>query len=141
MIKPIFELGNYQAAKKMMDGNARSPEGLAANLANVETPGYKRIDIDPRFHTEFRKAMQEGDFGRVSHLRPALQIDRDAVAQNRDGNTVQLESELMLMNKNSLEHSLRPVWSRGPLKHLNMPLPGVLSYEPYPRNSIYSRCA
>lgn len=124
MIKPLFELGNYQAAKKMMDATHVRQKALAANLANVETPGYKRIDIDPRFHTEFRKAMQEGDFGRVSNLRPALQIDRDAVAQNRDGNTVQLESELMLMNKNSLEHSLEARLVTGTIKYLKHAITG-----------------
>ena len=46
MIEALFESKNYQASKKLMDMTVLRQEAIAANLANAQTPGYKRVDVD-----------------------------------------------------------------------------------------------
>jgi len=45
MIDALFADSYYTAAKKMLDVTALRHEAIASNLANVETPGYKRLDV------------------------------------------------------------------------------------------------
>jgi len=67
---------------------------LSANLANVNTPGYKRRDTD--FAIELEGAEQKlGDMSRIDALRGKI----DGVTTNQgsvrvDGNSVDLESEV-----------------------------------------------
>ena len=106
MIEALFNQPNYQATKKLLDVSVLRHEALAGNLANLETPGYRRVDVAPAFESELRQAVATQDPALVASLRPRLEVDASALAQGRDGNTVQLESELMKLNQNSLEHTL-----------------------------------
>ena len=49
MIDPIFQSGNYQIATRLLDASALRQQAIAANIANAETPGYRRLDIAPDF--------------------------------------------------------------------------------------------
>lgn len=124
MIDSIFQLNNYQAAKKMMDVTHLRQKAISANLANVETPGYKRIDVSPSFRAELQRAVGDKNTSRVQSMRPKLEIDDKAIANNRDGNTVQLESELVRMSQNSLEHSLESRLVTGTIKYLKLAITG-----------------
>ncbi len=106
MIEALFNQPNYQATKKLLDVSVLRHEALASNLANLETPGYKRLDVAPAFEAELRQAVGTQDPSMIATLRPRLEVDTAAKSSGRDGNTVQLESELMKLNQNSLEHTL-----------------------------------
>jgi flagellar basal-body rod protein FlgB len=106
MISALFSDTNYLAAKKMLDASALRHEAIASNIANLETPNYKRLDISSGFSEELKRAVASKDPKAIADLRPALAVDSLATSPNRDGNTVQLESELLHLNQNSLEHSL-----------------------------------
>lgn len=106
MIEALFNQVNYAASKKMVDVSALRHEAIASNLANLETPGYKRVDVAPTFQTELKQALASGEAGQVSALQPQLQIDSAAQTGRIDGNTVQLENELGNLQKNALEHAL-----------------------------------
>ena len=106
MIDALFNQPNYQATRKLLDATVLRHEALASNLANLETPGYKRMDVAPVFETELRQAVATQDPALVASLRPRLEVDQTAKSSGRDGNTVQLESELMKLNQNNLEHTL-----------------------------------
>ena len=93
MIDALFNNANYVAAKKLLDATMLRHEAIASNLANLETPGYRRVDIEPTFNAELKQALATGDASQISALEPKLQVDPNAVAQSRDGNTVNLESE------------------------------------------------
>src|SRR5205085_11542118 len=84
---------NYLAAKKLLDATVIRHEAIASNLANLETPNYKRLDVAPSFQTELRQAMSSPGASQLSGVQPHLAVDSDAVANTRDGNTVQLETE------------------------------------------------
>lgn len=106
MIDAIFSQPNYLAAKKMLDAAAMRSEAIASNIANLETPGYKRLDINPSFNSELQRATAAGDTERLASVKPSLSPDPNAVAQSNDGNTVNLETELMQQSQNFLQHTL-----------------------------------
>src|SRR5260221_7012036 len=91
MITGLFCQPNYVATKKLLDATVLRHEAIASNLANLETPNYKRVDVSPAFQEQLRQAMSGGDSARVASLQPSLMTDSSAVASGRDGNTVQLE--------------------------------------------------
>jgi flagellar basal-body rod protein FlgB len=106
MIEALFNQSNYVAMKKMLDVTAIRSEAIASNIANVETPGYQRIDVSPSFQRELQRAISSSSPQQISQLTPRLEVDLNAVARTRDGNSVQLENELLLLNQNSMEHQV-----------------------------------
>jgi flagellar basal-body rod protein FlgB len=124
MIDALFNQPNYQAARSMLDATALRHEAIASNLANLETPNYKRIDVAPNFETELSQALSSGDSERIRGLRPTLAIDTATGATNRDGNSVVLEDELLKMNTNTLNHTLETQMVTGTLLKLRMAITG-----------------
>jgi flagellar basal-body rod protein FlgB len=124
MIEALFNQPNYVAAKRMLDATVLRHEALTSNINHLETPNYKRIDVAPSFHSELRQALAAGDSQRLAQVRPRLHVDPQAVARNRDGNTVQLEQELAEMGKNMLEHSLETQLITGRLLRLRLAITG-----------------
>ena len=124
MIDALFNQTNYQATKAMLDGTVIRQQAIAANISNVSSPGYKRVDLDPSFQKELNRAIQTGDAGALTALRPGLDLDRNAVARTADGNTVNIESELLAMNQNFLENSLHTRMITGRLLKLRLAITG-----------------
>lgn len=106
MIEALFNQPDYLAAKKQLDAIALRQDAIASNIANLETPGYKRLDVAASFNTELERACAERDPQQIAALKPELAVDPNATAVSPDGNTVSLEGELLEMNKNSLANTL-----------------------------------
>ena len=124
MIDGLFNQTNYVAAKKMLDATALRHEAIASNLANLETPRYKRMDVAPTFASELQEAVASKDTGRVANVQPQLAVDPTAVATRKDGNTVQLENELLKLNQNFLEHHLETQLVSGTMLKLRLAITG-----------------
>jgi flagellar basal-body rod protein FlgB len=106
MINGIFEQPGYAAASKMLDATALRQEAIARNMANIETPNYKRVDVDASFQSALKDALASGDSRRIESIPVSLIQDPAAVSSTLDGNTVQLESELMQLSQNTMAHQL-----------------------------------
>jgi flagellar basal-body rod protein FlgB len=106
MVEALFNQPNYLAAKKTLDAVALRQEAIASNIANLETPGYKRLDLAPSFQSELDRACASGDQRQIVSLQPSLAPDPNAAPTGRDGNTVSLEKEMAQLNQNSLAHNL-----------------------------------
>lgn len=124
MIDSLFLQPNYLAAKKMLDATALRHEAIASNLANIETPHYRRLDVNPSFGEDLRQALAAKDSTRLSSLQPAISIDANAVSSRRDGNTVELDTELINLNQNTLAHALETHLVSGSLLKLRMAITG-----------------
>lgn len=124
MISALFNQSNYVASKKMLDLTVMRHEALSSNLANVETPNYKRMDVAPSFVEELRRAIASKDTAQISSVNAHLQVDATAVATRRDGNTVELEKEMMELNKNFMAHSMETQLIGGTLKKLRLAITG-----------------
>lgn len=104
MIQALFSSDTQAIAQRLLDAAVLRHEALAANIANAETPGYRRVDLAPDFAANLKAAAARGD--RLdSAARPAVIEDASAKSVRPDGNTVELEREIMLMSRNSTEHA------------------------------------
>jgi flagellar basal-body rod protein FlgB len=124
MIEALFNQPNYVATKKMMDATALRHEAIASNIANVETPNYKRIDVAPTFKDELRAALESRDASRIAGMKAILMEDTNAIPAKKDGNTVQLETELMNLSQNTLAHALETQMISGTLLKLRLAITG-----------------
>jgi flagellar basal-body rod protein FlgB len=125
MIDPIFQSDNYQLARKLLDAAALRQEAIAANIANAETPGYRRLDVATDFADQLKARARTGDLNRDGDtLRPTLAQDPHARTIRPDGNSVDIEKELLAMNKNAVEYEfLTDVVSKN-IKQLKMAITG-----------------
>ena len=124
MIDGLFNQTNYVATKKLLDATALRHEAIASNIANLETPGYKRLDLAASFNEELNRAVAANDRAGLAQLQPTLAEDPTAVASSRDGNTVQLENELVQLNQNTLAHTLETQLVSSTLLKLRMAITG-----------------
>jgi flagellar basal-body rod protein FlgB len=125
MLDPIFQTDNYQLARKLLDAAALRHEAIATNVANAETPGFRRLDVAGDFGEQLKARMAGGDFARTAHtLRPQLVEDPGARSTRPDGNTVELERELLAMNRNAVEHEFLSDIVSNNIKHLKLAITG-----------------
>lgn len=124
MVDALFNQAGYLAAKKALDAVVLRHEAIAGNIANLETPGYKRVDLAPNFQTQLEQACRSGDTNQISSLKPSLAPDANAVPQGRDGNTVSLEHEMIELNRNTLAHTLETQLITGNLLRLRLAITG-----------------
>jgi len=125
MIQSLFNQSNYVVTKKLLDATVMRHQAIAGNLANVETPNYKRLDVSPSFQAQLGNAVKAGDSSRIASVAaPSLTEDPTAVASNRDGNSVNLEQEMLAMNENSLAHALETQLISGSMLKLRMAITG-----------------
>jgi flagellar basal-body rod protein FlgB len=124
MIDALFSQPDYLAAKKMLDATVLRHEAIASNLANVETPNYKRLDVAPSFETQLQQAVASNDPRQIAAAQPELAVDTQATSGRSDGNTVLLESEMMKLNQNMIEHTLETQLVSNSLQRLRTAISG-----------------
>jgi flagellar basal-body rod protein FlgB len=124
MIDALFNDPGYLGAKRMLDATVARHEAIASNIANAETPHYKRLDLAPSFKQELKNALASNDTARINALQPTLAVDAQALAANRDGNTVNLEHELVEMGQNTLENAVHTQIVNANLAKLRLAISG-----------------
>ena len=92
------------ALQGVIAGAAQRHDALAANLANADTPGYQRVDVD--FHGALAAAMGSGDDSRTAleGLSFSPTKDASAGATRADGSTVDVDAESAKLAANGLEY-------------------------------------
>ncbi len=125
MIDPIFQTDNYQLARKLLDTSVLRQEAIATNIANAETPGFRRLDIAPDFATQLKARVAAGDFAATANtLQPQLSEDQTARAVRPDGNSVEIERELVAMDRNAVDFNYLSDVVTFDLKQLKMAIVG-----------------
>ncbi len=124
MIEALFQQPGYMAAQRMLDAAVVRHNAIASNIANIDTPNYRRMDLDPNFSADLSRAMTSGDLNQLQALKPTAVVDATAVATNGDGNTVSLERELLDMNQNQVLHALESQLLTGSLLKLRLAITG-----------------
>jgi flagellar basal-body rod protein FlgB len=94
----LFDSAQIALTAAMRGATARQT-ALADNLANVDTPGYVRKDVD--FHDALRTAMAAGTD--TTGLSFAPQADASAPVRV-DGNSVDVDAENSSLSQNALEY-------------------------------------
>jgi flagellar basal-body rod protein FlgB len=91
------------ALEQAMSGASQRQTALANNLANAETPGYQRVDVD--FHGALQAALGSGDAKqRLQGLAFSPQADGSVGAVRADGSTVDVDAESAKLAANGLEY-------------------------------------
>jgi flagellar basal-body rod protein FlgB len=84
-------------------GAATRQSAIAANVANANTPGYRRQDVD--FHGTLKAAMAEGATAGKALETTAYSATTDGSApMQADGNSVDIDVENANLAKNGLEY-------------------------------------
>lgn len=95
-----------------LDAAAMRNEVISNNMANVNTPGFKRKDI--RFETElkhaFARSEQDTVDARVKHLdlkalTPEVYTDYAKLSFRYDGNNVDVNNEQAILAKNQIKYN------------------------------------
>lgn len=74
---------------------------IANNIANLETPGYRRVDI--KFEQLLAKALKASGEVNLEEIEPQIYQPKQTPVKS-NGNDVNLETEVGQMVKNTLRH-------------------------------------
>lgn len=106
----IFNDPVYTVLEKVMDGCMLRNRVMANNIANANTPGYKRSAVS--FENELIGIL--GDDGpalpgaarkELEAFEPAVELDT-VTASRYDGNNVNIDQEMAELSKNTIKFSL-----------------------------------
>ncbi|MCW2960837.1 MAG: flagellar basal-body rod protein FlgB [Thermoleophilia bacterium] len=95
----------FKALDLALGAAGKRQEVLANNLANVNTPGYKRLDV--AFDETLAKALQAertGDTSALDGLRAGVQTDQN-VQVRADGNSVDIDQEMAFVAENNIRYN------------------------------------
>lgn len=128
MIDPVFQSGTMFMAQKLLDEAALRQEAIAANIANAETPGYKRVDVSSDFEARLKSLMSSGQpAAAAERLQPVLAEDASARSIRPDGNSVEIDKELVAMNKNAVNYNYLTAVVSNNIKCLKIAISGQAS--------------
>jgi flagellar basal-body rod protein FlgB len=97
------------ALERAIQGASTRQSALADNIANANTPGYRRKDVD--FHSALRGAMSR-DKSSLSSLTFSPQTDAGAQVR-ADGSTVDVDTEASYLAQTGLEYEALVQVARG----------------------------
>jgi flagellar basal-body rod protein FlgB len=91
--------------ERALDLNWIRQQLISNNIANVDTPNYKRMDID--FKSSLFKALDEQSVTQAGTdaVKPEFVVSDD-LTHNNDGNSVDIEKEMAEQAVNSLQYAL-----------------------------------
>jgi len=109
--------GNSNILEKSLNASWARNDAIAQNLANVDTPKYKRKDV--AFEEYLSKSMNrtnlEGNVTDVRHIpintrdinkvEPTLVEDNSDSSMRIDGNNVDIDSEMAYLAKNQIKYN------------------------------------
>ncbi len=93
--------------EKMMNVSATKHKVIANNIANVNTPGYKRMEVS--FEDQLSRAIQDAPVSKLVNLQPKIVVSRDKEGSGsirNDGNNVNIDSEITSLVKNTLSYNI-----------------------------------
>src|SRR3712207_5119585 len=90
----------HLALERALEGASLRHQALSENIANVNTPGYQRRDVD--FQSALRAAMPAGRDA-IGTVPFATSVD-DSAPVRADGNSVDMDTEAAGLAQNALEY-------------------------------------
>lgn len=108
----------FNVLEKSLDAYTKRAEALANNISNVNTPNYKRKDI--QFENFLESALSEdgrsivgkrtdekhfkiGTIDKISEVE-AIEIEENGTVMRNDGNNVDIEKEKVEQAKNNIRY-------------------------------------
>jgi flagellar basal-body rod protein FlgB len=120
-------MDSLEIITRALAGSARRGELIANNLANVSTPGYKRRDID--FKSALKKEMgsersvnlktTKNNHLSFSKQYASVQSGENNRSYRNDGNSVDIDTEMAELAKNSIYYNVMTNRAAGHFSTLN----------------------
>jgi flagellar basal-body rod protein FlgB len=106
MSSGIFSSPALQSLRLALDEASTRQQAISSNIANVNTPGYQRMDVSSSFERAFSSALTDLGNGQSIGQMPDPSIETAAVQgpARPDGNTVQIEQEMVGLAQNSAKY-------------------------------------
>ncbi|MDE7282680.1 MAG: flagellar basal body rod protein FlgB [Lachnospiraceae bacterium] len=96
---------------KAADASWLRNDAISNNISNVDTPGYKRQDVD--FESQLAKALKNSRYTpmdtrvsniKLSRLKPICYTDYAGFSYRLDGNNVDIDTEGVYLAKNQITY-------------------------------------
>lgn len=96
---------NKNIIHKSLDESWIRSKMLSQNIANVDTPDYKRKDVS--FLEELERMMRQDDFDKkdVEDIKIKVFEDNSKLSYRMDGNNVDIDVEMARMAQNQLRYN------------------------------------
>lgn len=93
------------ALRETLDGLSARQRAISNNIANVETPGYKRSSVS--FEAELKRVLERGKsheiIAQLKTVGPVRQTDTASPSRS-DGNNVNIDAEVADLAETSLHY-------------------------------------
>ncbi|KXK30944.1 MAG: flagellar basal-body rod protein FlgB [Candidatus Brocadia sinica] len=90
----------------MLDVSAIKHKVIANNIANINTPGYKKMEVS--FAEQLEKVIKDNSVNKFDSLQPKIVLskeDANGTVRN-DGNNVDMDKEVSSLMKNTLSYNI-----------------------------------
>lgn len=102
--------------ERMLDFSALRHRVLANNIANINTPGFRRSDV--AFADELKRVLQEQGVEGVKQLRFQITKPNETAFRN-DGNNVSIDTEMAALAENTIMYQVYTQLLSRRFRHLN----------------------
>jgi len=98
-------LGGKRIIHKTLDAAWTRNEAIAQNIANVDTPGYKRITVS--FEKQLLQEMERRNFKKSDVDKIGIKVSEDnkSLSTRLDGNNVDIDAEMAELAKNTIKYN------------------------------------
>jgi flagellar basal-body rod protein FlgB len=124
MLDRLFGGDTYTAVTRTLDAAALRQQVISHNLANANTPGFKRQEV--QFENELSRAINQRDnpcAPRIHSITPKV-ITIGNTSERADGNNVNLETESISLAVNALKYEALSQSVAGTFKGLKTAIKG-----------------
>ena len=92
--------------EKMLDVSSVKHKVIANNIANVNTPGYKKMEVS--FADQLEKVLNKDSMNKFDTLQPKIVISKEDSSETvrNDGNNVDMDKEVSSLVKNTLSYNI-----------------------------------
>lgn len=96
-LQKLFE--SKDVVHKALDVAWKKNEAISNNIANVDTPGYKREDVN------FEEFLQSAKNKTVQNFKVRTVKDYNTTSMREDGNNVDIDKEMAELAKNQIMYN------------------------------------
>ena len=89
---------------KSLDARWLRNQVISNNIANVDTPGYKRKDVNFENYLQQELKLNKKNIN-INALNPTVFTDNQSLEYRMDGNNVDVDTEMINLTKNQLRYS------------------------------------
>ncbi|MEP9412120.1 MAG: flagellar basal body rod protein FlgB [Candidatus Brocadia sp.] len=91
---------------KMLDVSAIKHKVIANNIANINTPGYKKLGVS--FAEQLERVIKDTSVNKFDSFQPKIVVSKEEVngTVRNDGNNVDMDKEVAALMKNTLSYGI-----------------------------------